>query len=509
MPSVRIPPGIIRGETRAAIPGKWHSTNLIRWQQGLLKPIGGWERTNAEPFLDISRNAHVWLDEVNNRHRAFLCDGAVWREKDGEYFDITPVDFVDANSTAARGYGSGNFGVNDFGMDDEDRGSGLGAADPSKLNRFSMDNWNDELVFSSSADGRVWVWDPNTPMTLPHIAENAPLLVQASIVTDERHLMTFGSAGFPNRVAWSDSEDRTGWNFADVTGQAGFYDLQGAGTIMTAVKLPGAILIFTSTSIWLGRYIGQPYYYGFTKIAEGCTPISAHSIAVAGSKAYWMGRRSFWFYEGGVVSPHMSTLGLDPFESMDKEAAPRRATAGFNGAYPEIWYFYPDNQDLSPTMTENNRYAIFNYLEGWWADGYMQRSFYASSPIDGFPIAGDDQGYVYNHEIGYLAEGQPRTGMVWAEAGDISFDDGENNWSVKQAMIDSALGPDSVKFSFNGRRARGGPRVQLQEKTPRADGYLDLDFTARDFSMKIEGVKDGPWSLGAFNFLKVVKRGPI
>lgn len=511
MPTIRIPPGTVRGESRASVPGRWHTTNLIRWQQGVMKPVGGWERVTRDPLLSVPRIGLVWSTADFARHAAYICDGKVWRENNSVYVDITPTDFIDANSTSGRGYGSGNYGILDYGMDDEDRGSGSGDIDPRRLVRFSIDNWNDELLFSSSADGRIFVWDPATPTTPPAVALNAPLFCQGFVVTEEHHLMVFGPQGNPNRVVWSDQDNRTIFDETIVTGQAGFKDLEGSGNIICGVKIPAGILVFTSTAVWLGRYIGQPYYYGFTKIAEGCTPISAHAIAVAGARAYWMGQQSFWIYEGGVVSPLPCTLGNDPFEALDRNAAPRRATAGFCGLFPEIWFFWPENQGLAPVLTENNRYSIYNFDRGqeWWTDGYMGRSFYMSSPLDGVPIAGDEQTNIYHHEIGYLAEGQPRTDMVYAEVGNISFDDGANNWQVNQFQLDSPLGPESIKFEFRGKRVRGGPEVFLQTCIPRTNGFVDAHFTARDFSMRIEGRVDGPWAIGAMVFNDVKKRGPV
>ena len=509
MPTIRIPPGVVRGESNGMVSGRWSETNLIRWQNGRMKPVGGWDRLNPTSFGSAFRAGHVWLDNLGQRHAGYLCDGKVIREHGSIYYDITPPDFVDANSTAARGFGSGDFGKNLFGNDSEDRGSGLGSADPSYPLKFSLDNWDDELLFCSSADGRIFVWDPSFPNNAPVVALNTPSFVQSFLVTDEHHLMIFGPSGFPNRVIWSGQDDREDFDFADVAGSAGYYDLEGAGQILTAVKIPGGVLIFTSTSVWIGRYIGQPYFYGFSKIATGARPISPHAISVAGARAVWMGTQSFWTYQGGVVIPLPTTLGADPFETIFKDASMRRVTAGFNGMYPEFWFFYPEYQELSPTETENNRYVIYNFEEGWWADGWMERSFYTSSPIDGYPIAGDPFGFLYRHEQGYLAEGAPRLDMVYAKVGNISFDDGAHNWQVNQAQIDSPEGPESVSFKFSGRRVRGGPEVFLQEKSPRSDGFLDLHFTARDFSMLIEGKKDAPWALGAMVFNKVVRRGPV
>lgn len=509
MPTIRVPPGVVRGESKEYVAGRWHETNLVRWQGGLMRPVGGWERQIANALPSLTRNAHVWNDSQGNKHRLLIGDAHITHERNGVYTNLTPADFIDANSTMARGYGSGDYGEKDYGQDDEDRGSGFGAADPERPTRFSVDNWANEALFCSSADGRLFVWDADTPAAAPTVAQGVPPLLQGFLVTDEHHLMTYGGMGTPNRMAWSDQDNRTGWDYTRVTGQAGFYDLEGAGRILSAHKIPGAILVFTSTGIWLGRYIGAPYYYGFNRIAEGCAPISPHAIGVAGQRAFWMGKGSWWKFEGGIVTPMASSLGLEPFESLFEAAAPRRVTAGFNGMYPEIWWFYPEDQGVGPVQTENNRYVIFNFEEGWWADGWMHRTFFMSSPLDNYPLAGDDQGFIYRHETGYLAEGQTRNGMVYAEVGNLAFDDGLSNWQVNQCQVNSPIGPDSVEFEFWGTRARGDDPVFLQKKSPRKNGYLDLHFTAKDFSMKVTGVKDGPWALGAMVFNDVKRRGPV
>jgi hypothetical protein len=513
MPTIRIPPGVVRGESEASIPGRWFTANFIRWVQGVMKPVGGWERTNQAPLGSVPRGVHVWLDLEGDRQEGILCDGKVFRKTDNVYYDITPVSFTDASGVVGRGYGSGSFGIGNFGSDAEDRGGAVTFEKKNPTN-FDFDNWSDQFLFSTSADGRIWVWDPKFPANLPTVAVGTPSLVQGFTVTDEHHLMTFGGSfggdNYRNRVAWSDQGNREGWDFTNVTGQAGFFDLEGAGTIISSVKIPGAVLIFTTTSVWICRYIGTPYYYSFIKIAEGCTPISPQAVAVAGSRVFWMGAKNFWKFEGGVVAPLPSTLGTLPFDYMDETYAKHRVTAGFNGAYPEIWFYYPGKQPgKAPSEVENTNYIVFNFDEGWWSTGEQARSMFVSSPIDQVPIAGHPLGFMYQHETGYLDEGQPRLNRVWAEVGTLSFDDGATNWSVNQAQIDSAQGPESVLFKFRGRTARGGAPLDLGTYTPRPDGYLDTHFTARDFTMRIEGRVDAPWSLGAMVFKDPIKRGQI
>jgi hypothetical protein len=508
MPTVRIPPGVARGESRAAIPGRYYATSLVRWHEGNLKPVGGWERITEFALPSVPRAAVTWTDNSFKRHFAVLCDGHVFRALASNWVNITPAAFKNAEATqSARGYGSGNYGQANFGSDAEARGysARLRTAFPVS---HTVDIWGEDLLFGSSADGRVFVWKPSTPDVAPAVAVGVPALAQAFLVTEEHHLMTFGAGGFPNRVAWSDQGNREGWDFTRVTGQAGFNDLEGAGQILTARKIPGGILVFTQTSVWLGQYIGAPYYYGFRKIAESVAPVCPQAVAVAAGKAFWMGAKGFFKYEGGVVAPLPCSLDLDPSEEMDLVNAPRRVCAGYNGQYPEIWFFYP-SKGQNVESPENDRYCVFNYVDGWWADGWLARSFYSADLIEGFPMAGSRNGHVYQHENGYLAEGLPREGLVWAEVSSVAFDDAENNWTVTQAQVDGRRkgGADaqSVRFDFSGVTARGAEYQRLGSWKPNATGYLDCRFTARDFSYRVVGLKDVPWSVGAVNF-KAEKR---
>lgn len=495
------------------VPGRFYQTNLIRWREGNLCPVGGWDRISPQPLATAPRAGHVWSDLNYNMHRLVLCDGNVYRVENNVWTDITPDDFVNPEEAlSARGYGSGNYGLADYGQDDDPRGgSTLFANLPVS---YTIDNWNDEILFSTSVDGRVFVWDPEnpTPKAVRAGGVGFPNLIQTFLVTEERHLMCFGGDGFPNRVAWSDQGNRERWDYANVTGQAGFKDLEGAGTIYAARKIPGGILIFTQTAVWLGSYVGAPYFYGFRKVAEHLAPVSPQAIGVAAGKAFWMTAKGFAQYVAGVVQPLRCSLDLDPAESLDTSFAPRRVCAGFNGAFNEIWWFYPSkNQNaMSP---ENDCYVIYNFDDGWWADGKMRRSFFTASPIEGFPFAGDPEArMVFQHERGYLNDGSPRGSEVFAEVGAVSFDDAENIWTVTRGQVDARnlAGADSksVRYVFSGTTVRGKPFKHLGTHAVGTFGYLSPRFSAREFAYRVEGVADVPWSVGAVNFT-AIKRGPV
>lgn len=557
MPTVRIAPGFVRGESLAAIPGRYSRGSLVRWQDGTLTPVGGWERITKTPLASPPRWATVYKDQDFERFAGVICDRNVYIENEGVYTDITPPDWVDADAAqGSRGYGSGTYGLANYGRDDEPRGSN--PVDPNSDNNrirtaypvaFSAEKWGKgEFLFGHSGDGKVHVWRPkgwddhdgdgviderdpqwvkdasgNYPAgpypNLKHyttiVCPNAPLFIQGFIVTDELHLMCLGGTfsddgategNVPNRVSWSDQGNREGWNFLDVEGQAGYFDLQDAGLIYCAKKIPGAILIFTQTSVWICRYIGYPNFYGFQKLAESVAPVSPQAVVVGSNRAFWWGQgRSFWKYEGGVVAPVPCTLGLDPFEGLDIYNAPKRVTGCYNGNYPEIWWFYPSRGQNGPVVV-NDRYVIYNINDGWWADGYLERSFMIASPIDNYPLGGNTAGNLFAHEQGYLDEGRTRAGYCWVEADLLSFEDGDKVYSVTQLQCDTGGAAKNVTFEFDTRINRGGPETATYSYIPRDDGYVDTRFSARDFTLRVVGQIDGPWAVGGLVF-RAVARG--
>jgi len=41
-----IPPGVYRSGTELQSAGRWYDANLVRWTEGSMEPVGGWEKRN-------------------------------------------------------------------------------------------------------------------------------------------------------------------------------------------------------------------------------------------------------------------------------------------------------------------------------------------------------------------------------------------------------------------------------------------------------------------------------
>lgn len=68
MPYVRLtlPPGFSSQQTQFQNAGQWFDGNLMRWRQGELEKMGGWERLNPDACLALIRALHAWEDLSNH-----------------------------------------------------------------------------------------------------------------------------------------------------------------------------------------------------------------------------------------------------------------------------------------------------------------------------------------------------------------------------------------------------------------------------------------------------------
>ena len=514
MPALRIPPGVVIGDTKATVLGRWHGTNLVRWNNGRMEPVGGWSRLTSSPMAVPARNALVWLDTQYQRNSAYMGDGKVYREQGGVFTDITPPDFLAGSASVVRqGYGAGPYNTDLYGTDRVSDGSGTpqpSSTNPKVMQRFpvryALENWGEQLLFLSSVDGRVFVWDPEKP-SVPYTQANGlpGNQTQDIIVTEERHLVLLGYGGMPNRVAWSGQENREDFDFTNVTGSAGFQDLETTGNLITARRVQGGVLIFSTTAVYLMTYIGAPFIYSIKKIAEGCPPVSPQAVASFASNCFWMGANSFWVYSNGTVTELPCTLGDDVHQNLDLPTAAQCACVGANFAYPEVWFFYPRGDDNG--TSDNSDYAIFNFTEGWWANGKLARSYFGGSAIDNVPVGTTPDGNAYLHEQGYLDAGASRIGDVWAEA-TASFDDNGGVYSMTQGKVDTGTtDPKSIKFDVVARVVRNGALYPKGPYVARTDGKIDMRFTASDFDFRVTALVDALWTMGAM-ITDAKPRGP-
>jgi hypothetical protein len=344
-----------------------------------------------------------------------------------------------------------------------------------------------ETTFTFSDSGT------NTTGTGGTVVEpGVPANNRAVIVTPERHAVLIGADGNFRRVAWSSREDYTDWNFSSTTNTAGYLDLDTQSRIIMCAPVREGTLIWTEDEAWLMRFIGLPYVYAIERIGYGCGLMAPRSFVVTAGRCIWMGRESFWIYDGGVVRPLPCDVGSYVFEDIDPDSGVLYSHGAENGLFSEAWFWFPSNGSSVP-----DKCVFFNFAEGWWGIGNtMTRTAACGAGVFSYPIAADTANDLYEHENGWTAAGVPITTDRYGETGSLNIQNGNAISFLRQAITDSGYGYDSTAITVYSAFTPEGAETTSGPYNPRSDGYTDMRVTGRDFRLKIAATQDAPWSIG-------------
>ena len=96
-----LPAGIYRNGTDLQSSGRWRDSNLVRWHDNTLRPIGGWRPRSDTATAAKVRGLHAWIDNSSDRwigagtyNKLYIYNSA------GTQYDITPVGLTAGNEDA-------------------------------------------------------------------------------------------------------------------------------------------------------------------------------------------------------------------------------------------------------------------------------------------------------------------------------------------------------------------------------------------------------------------------
>lgn len=508
------PPGIMRGATPEASQGHWFDCNNMRWRGGVLQPIGGNVLIPGSAVPTVPRDILCWHDLQYHQWAAIGTDDKLFAYSFDlqTIYDITPTGVGPLSPPGQpNGYGLGTYGTGLYGMPR----SPAGAPPPGIIGNYgdtwSMDTFGELLLVVPTQQGSLYSWDPTTPTTVATIVANAPVNNRGVVVTDQRQVVLYGAGGDPRAVAWSDQESLNVWA-PDVTNLAGSKQLVTQAAVMCAVKQPSGVVIFTTNDVHLMQYVGPPYAYGITQIAAGCGPISPRAVVSQGSFCTWPSWQNWWQFSGNV-SPLVCDVKDWFFATLSHSYG--GATFGSNNSqYAEIWWDFPDEGSGGECTT----YVAFNYAAaaaaGYamavtarpiWQIGTRARTAADRNGTLTYPVLGGISGSgggLFQHELGYLDNGNPRAsaGEVYATTGAIVLGEGDTRYHVKQVVFDGVTIPDqpAVAFEFYAKEqpfaqtvTTAGPYTQIN-----ANGLLDVRFSGRTVQMRVQATRDVGFEVG-------------
>ena len=474
---LELPKGVFSNGTDKQSAGRYHDANLVRWYEDQMRPVGGWRKKSTTAITGMGRECITWQDNSGSIWAGIGSQTNLYAMTlSGALHDITPAGLVAGRVDGVNGggYGTGNYGVGVYGLPIVS----VDNIEPASV--WSLDTWGQYMVGCMESDGKIYEWQLNTGTPAAQVA-NSPINCRAVLVTDQVIMMALGAGGNPRRVEWSDQEDNTQWTAA-ADNQAGGQNLQTNGSILTAVKTPSGVLIFTDTDLHRAQYVGTPFVFNIERVADGSGAISQNSVVDIDGQTIWMGPQGFWSYSGYAnalpcdVSDHV-------FTNINR-AQISKVTAFHNSSYGEVWWFYPDK-----TSTENNRYVMYSYREGHWSIGELDRVSAADMSPFPYPIMVGVDGFVYEHEIGFNHGGV----MPYAEGGPIEIGQGDLTadglqYIPDQRTIGDATVTFTTKFRPHGAEEVYGPYT--------ASELTDVRFSGRSMQVRYDAMDNLDFRIG-------------
>tara|TARA_R110000787_G_scaffold179775_3_gene291863 strand:- start:13524 stop:14999 length:1476 start_codon:yes stop_codon:yes gene_type:complete len=472
-----IPPGVHKNGTDLQNAGRWNDANLVRWYEGGMQPVNGWRARTTSAFTGVCRALLTWTNNAGSRQTAAGTESKLYFVSDANALsDITPANFSAGIPSATQnlGWGALTYGFDSYGIARPDSGSYTPAT------TWSLDSWGEYLLGCSNHDGKIYQWTLS-PGTVAAVLSNAPTSNTAIYVTDERFVFALGAGGVGNKVQWSDQEDNNLWAPA-TTNQAGSLTLQTAGNLICAMGVRGQTLLFTDIDCHAATYQGPPFVYGIKAVGSGCGIASANAAATTDTAAFWMGKNSFFMYDGSVRSLP-SDVGDYVFSDINV-AQRSKVYAVKNSGHQEIWWFYP-----SSNSTENNRYVAYNYRENHWSIGSLARTAATDAGVFIYPNMVGTDNKIYEHEVGFDYD----SATVFAESGPIEIGTGDRLMVAKSLIPDEKTQGDVIaKFKTrlypNATESTHGPYTMANPTSVR--------FTGRQVEMRVEGNRGADWRVG-------------
>ncbi len=298
---------------------------------------------------------------------------------------------------------------------------------------WSLDNLGSTLI-ALIHNGECFEWDgdaTNATSTRATIISGAPTASRDMLVsTPDRHLVFFGTeTTIGDKTTQDDMFIRfsSQENINDYTptaeNTAGTQRLAAGSRIMGATLGRNAIYIWTDTSLFTMRFVGQPFTFAFEQVGTNCGLIGMNAAVEVDGAAYWMSDNGFFRYTGKLES--MDCLVEDYVYDDLNTTSNQLVYCGINNLFGEITWFYP-------TSTSNvvNRAVTYSYLDStskrpiWFtnASSLYPRSTWEDSSVFGLPHgtkynAGDDASYdVVGNTDGSTIYFEHETGVNQQEA---------------------------------------------------------------------------------------------
>lgn len=414
-----------------------------------------------------------------------------------------PIQAGRKSNDIAYGWGAGTYGTGTYGV-----GTSIGVV--KQLRNWTLSNWGED-VLANYKGGPLYIWDATTgKSSKATIVTAAPSIVDYHFISfPTRHCVAVGTHTLsgvydPMLIRWSSDEDYTDWTPTGVN-TAGSFRIEQGSKILAVHKTKAETLIWSDDTVHTMKYIGEPFYFSFDKLGTNCGIVGPMAKADVGGTVFWMGSDGFYKYDG-QITPLDCTLQRDIFSESGEfqydKTQQEKTFCGHNGSFHEIIWLY---QSVDSATGEIDRYVIFNYLENLWYYGTLERTTWTDIGVFNNAICAGTDGYLFRHELGLTADGDPLESYL--ESAPFDLGDGDKFLFIDRIIPDFRLtGP--IQITITTRNYPGGEEVEKGPYTVEQDTTkIDLRTRGRQAKVRIAtSITGSSWQLGKMR-LRVKENG--
>lgn len=379
--------------------------------------------------------------------------------------------------------------------------------------QWSLNLWGEDLI-ATVRNHDIYYWDVSngetTRATLVSAESDATSVPQTSRISiisfPDRHLVCMGtdplsSAGIidPMLVRWSNQENFAQWQ-PTVTNTAGDQRLEVGTKIIGAVNAKDETFIATDEAAYGMSFIGPPFVFSFRLLATNCGAGGKNTIMAVDNTVYWMGKSSFFIYDG-IVKDLPCSVQYFVFDRMQLDFIDK-TVVGHNKKFNEVtWYYVSEDNSAETDNPEPDSYVTFNYQELAWSIGTLDRTVWSDAfGARKVPFAFDKNGVLYNHETGTSDNGSAMNPFVESSAMEIS-QGGDNTFMVDKIIPDLATtSSSSLSLTIKTRKYPNASDITKGPFTiTQSTEKVSTRAKGRQMTVKIEssGTED-TWQLGDF-----------
>ena len=413
----------------------------------------------------------------------------------------------------ALGFGAGAWGDSTWGTARIASASNVGL----ESSCWSLNLWGED-VLCQVRNGALYYWDTSGGVTTraelisdESDATGVPTIARVSTVSfPDRHFMcggadpyvaaTGGSSGTidPMLVRWSTQENFAIWE-PTALNTAGDQRLQVGTKIVAMVSGREETIISTDAALYGVSFVGAPFTFSFRLLATDAAASGINTMINVDSTIYWMGRNSFYQYDGRVQEIPCP-VQYYVFDRMRKNYQDK-AVCGHNKKFKEVTWFYPSEDGADQINPEPDSYVTYNYAEQVWSVGSLARTCWSDSfGFRNVPFAFDKEGFLYNHETGTTDNGAAMNSFVESSPRELT-ENGENLYLVDKIIPDVTMSSTTNLYvELNTKKYPNSTQVTKGPFTiTSATTKLSTRAKGRQISMKVysSGTED-EWSMGDF-----------